>query len=276
MPRLSRATFLALISLTPLVAVLACGTAAAATPTVLPTATPVPVVDIHPSLGQPFDLLITGSAFLDEQGYRLTFVRVVQDSRCPQGTQCPAAGFAVVELAVRPSAGAGETRHELGIGPDSPAPQRKIIGGFEIELQELKPLPGAPAAPATATLVARRSDTRLNIAATVDPVQVPLGGLIEVSTDAGGSGIPQYTLWIQDTPVSTLRYDGSTVSQTPVEGMTITESSADSSGASWLIKMDVAGPFVLKVSVNGEVRIGTDGPFLFAYGEETLNVTVSR
>jgi hypothetical protein len=40
--------------------------------------------------------------------------------------------------------------------------------------------------------------------------------------------------------------------------------------------MDVAGPFVLKVSVNGEIRIGTDGPFVFAYGEETFNVTVSK
>jgi hypothetical protein len=274
MPRISRATLLALISLTALAA-LACGTAAAATPTTEPTNTPIPVVDIHPSLDQPFDLLVTGSAFLDEQGYRLTFVRVAQDSRCPQGAQCPAAGFAVVELAVRQSAGAGETRHELGIGPDAPAPQKKIIGGFEIDLQDLKPAPGSAGAPATVTLIVRRSDTRLNIAATADPAQAPIGGLIEVSTDAGGSGIPQYTLWIQDTPVSTLRYDGSTVSETPVEGMAITESSADSLGARWLIRMDVEGPFVLKVSVNGEVRVGTDGPFLFAYGEETLNVTVS-
>jgi hypothetical protein len=275
MPRISRATLLALISLSAL-AVIACGTAAAATPTVQPTATPIPVVDIHPSLDQPFDLLVTGSAFLDAEGYSLTFVRVVQDSRCPEGAQCPAAGFAVVELAVRQTAAAGETRHELGIGPDSPAPERKIIGGFEIEMQGLKPAPGGAAGPATVTLVARRSDTRLNISAAANPVQAPLGGFIELTTDAGGSGIPQYTLWIQDTPVSTLRYDGSTVSATPVEGMTITESSAGSSGARWLIRMDVAGPFVLKVSVNGEIRIGTDGPFVFAYGEETFNVTVSK
>ena len=272
MTGIARSALFLLFSLS-LFAITACATGSAAgTPS--PTVTPTPFIDLHPSLDEPFDLPVNGSALLDANGYRVTFIRVVQDNRCPEGLQCPFGGSAVVELAVRQSATAGETRHELGIGADSTTPDRKIVGGFEIELQGLEPEPTGGEPGAEVTLVAHRADTRLNITANATPLQVPTGGVIEVTTDAGGSGIPQYKLWIENSPVSTLRYDGTTVSETPVEGMVITGSSADSSGATWSIQVDVPGQFAFKVSVDGEIRAGTDGPYLFAYGEETFTVTV--
>lgn len=271
---LTRPTFICLLFLM-IAAAFSCSSE---DPTVTPTnSVPTPFVDLHPGIGEPFELPVNGSAFLDEHGYRVTFMRVVQDNRCPDGVNCPVAGAAVIELQVRQSSTDAGRRHTFGIGDDSAEPPSQTVGNFEIELMDLSPTPAGPGTAPTATLVARRAQStpgQLDINARVEPSSAAASGAIEVITDAGGSGIPQYTLWIANSPVSTLRYDGTLIGETAIEGMEITEWSADSSGASWSIKAGIAGDIPVKVSVNGEVRASLEGPFMFAYGEKTFTITV--
>jgi hypothetical protein len=130
------------------------------TPTVTPTPvtpTPSPYQDFHPTLGEPFDLLLGGSAFVDEHGYRITFVRVVSDSRCPANVQCIVAGAATIEISVRTAAGEPEQTYTLAIGDPASEPKSVAIGGFEIEFLELAPYPGGTPGPTQATLVVRAS-----------------------------------------------------------------------------------------------------------------------
>ena len=126
-------------------------TSVPATPTSVPAtetpvpATPTPSVDIHPTIGQPSELLLGGSAFLDANGYRITFVRIVSDNRCPLNVTCITGGAAVVELAVRVSTTTPETAYMWGIGPDSRESSTQTVGPFTIELLEVEPVPGRAA-----------------------------------------------------------------------------------------------------------------------------------
>jgi hypothetical protein len=123
-----------------LLAALAACTSTAPTPTAspTPTSTPTPFVDLHPALGEPFVLGLGHCAFIDADGYRITFSRVLMDDRCPDAAECASPGSGVVELLVRESAASPEQAYEIA---DGRGPASTNVGEYRIELTALEPRP---------------------------------------------------------------------------------------------------------------------------------------
>ncbi|MEM7483282.1 MAG: hypothetical protein AAF481_19125 [Acidobacteriota bacterium] len=86
------------------------------------------------SPGESFRLAVGESARLDLLGWRVTFVEVVGDSRCPKGVQCVWAGEATVRLEIEHD---GETsRHEV-----SSLKERADVNGRTCHLRQVDPYP---------------------------------------------------------------------------------------------------------------------------------------
>lgn len=252
------------------------------TPTATPTASPVtptPYVDFHPLMGQPFKLPMGGTAYLNAEGGRIRFVRVVSDNRCPLDVTCITGGAVVVEMAVRVSASAPEELVLWSIGADKTEPSERTITGLNIELLEVEPVPGGPNpdGPVQVELVvtAAPSAPVLDLDATVSESEVTVGETFVVTTDAGGSGIPQYSLWIGDVTVSVLNYSGGEVRSAESDLAEVVSFDSAMSFATWVLRPLSAGTLDVRVSVNGEVQVGPGGPFMFTSGEEPFTVTVT-
>lgn len=106
------------------------------------TPTPSAQVDLHPVIGEEFDLPMGGAAYFDSNGYRITFVRSVSDNRCPVDVTCVTGGAAVVEIGVRETASGQDELFLFSTGPDSQEPDVRTVGAFEIKLIEVLPVPG--------------------------------------------------------------------------------------------------------------------------------------
>lgn len=90
-------------------------------------------------IGEQFDVQFNHTALIQEINTSITFQSVLQDSRCPKGVQCIAAGNAKIEILVREGQkepvsiqlntadGAGEAQ----------------FGNYLIQLVDLKPYPSA-------------------------------------------------------------------------------------------------------------------------------------
>ena len=104
------------------------------------------------SYGEPFDLALGESAVVAGE-FRVTFERVAEDSRCPEGAECVQAGNAAAAFAVESEAGMATLTLHTGREPRSAA----AMGG-ELLLVELAPRPRADQAaagtPYVATLIA--------------------------------------------------------------------------------------------------------------------------
>lgn len=96
------------------------------------TATPkaVPV-----KLDEPFQLPYGGAAELQDAGFRLTFVNVVEDGRCPADVQCVAAGEARFQIQVDQQRGVSPTM-VLSTRPDR---NFATVGRYKIELLSVSP-----------------------------------------------------------------------------------------------------------------------------------------
>ena len=113
-----------------------------------PTATPNPPTptasrDLFPTLGEPFEMRIGNSVFIDAEGYRIDFTDVVSDSRCAVGVECVTAGRAVIELSIREAAAVPDALHLLAIGDAGPEPTAVDVGPYNIALEALAPQPHA-------------------------------------------------------------------------------------------------------------------------------------
>ncbi len=100
---------------------------------------------IQVKLGEPFELRIGQKASIADGDLVLTFLAVLQDSRCPKGEQCIVAGKARVSLEAAPRDGAAVT-FEL----DTTGESGETDGlAFRIELHGLAPYPvsGRPTSP---------------------------------------------------------------------------------------------------------------------------------
>ena len=93
----------------------------------------------------------------DEGKVKVTFVSIVEDSRCPVGATCIWAGNAKIKIAVSKGKAVAKTV-ELNTGAE---PRTVSIYGYTIKLEELVPRPGEHvkmiARPEMATLSITRS-----------------------------------------------------------------------------------------------------------------------
>jgi hypothetical protein len=83
-----------------------------------------------------------GDSVAGEGRPRVTFVRVVQDSRCPTGVTCVWEGDAVVEIEVRDASGAAEV---VTLHANPRFAQEAEALGLRVRLERLTPHPAADA-----------------------------------------------------------------------------------------------------------------------------------
>jgi hypothetical protein len=89
-------------------------------------------------LGKPFELK-TGATSELPDGSRLTFARVVSDSRCPIDAICVSAGDAEISIQLSPPKGQTESRSLH----TQPSGSQISYGSYTIALTELAPYPQA-------------------------------------------------------------------------------------------------------------------------------------
>ena len=77
-------------------------------------------------------------------GFRVSFVKVLEDSRCPKGANCIWAGRARIQVMLEAKSGAAITVELATIGGDD---QSVDMAGYRIHLVKLDPHPSAEKAP---------------------------------------------------------------------------------------------------------------------------------
>lgn len=100
----------------------------------------------------PFELQIGQEAVFDDEGLKITFVDVSEDSRCPAATNCVVSGLAKVRVDVV----AGERplgMHEFVLGQRTIGGTAQGIGQYVLSMRELNPYPGTETAPYAAIFV---------------------------------------------------------------------------------------------------------------------------
>lgn len=114
----------------------------------------------------------------------------------------------------------------------------------------------------------------VEITVSLDPTEVRVGDEFTVTTDAGGSGIPQYTLTLGGDLIAVTRYDGTLVADTPNDQFELSGWIAGPNEATWTVRALAAGEFEVRVFVSGEVGITPMGPFSFTSDSESFQLTV--
>ena len=103
-------------------------------------------------LDSPFELHIGQEAVFGDEGLKITFVDVSEDSRCPAATNCVVSGLAKVRVDVV----AGERplgMHEFVLDQHTVAGKAQGIGQYVFSMRELNPYPGTDTAPYAAIFV---------------------------------------------------------------------------------------------------------------------------
>lgn len=98
---------------------------------------PVPGTDAN----QQIEIPLGQTRLLDEERLAVSFARVVEDSRCPSGTQCITAGNAAVGLILHER---GEATRMVELNTHS-EPRTVSHEGYVISVVDLQPLPVAGA-----------------------------------------------------------------------------------------------------------------------------------
>ena len=101
--------------------------------------------------GAEFNLAVGKSATISGTGYRITFNRVTEDSRCPVDVQCVWAGDAKIELTISRASVPGDTRVISLTPPNS----ETTAGDVKIRFVSLAPAPRQSEPPASRAYVAR-------------------------------------------------------------------------------------------------------------------------
>ena len=103
-------------------------------------------------LDSPFELHIGQEAVFGDEGLKITFVDVPEDSRCPAATSCVISGLAKVRVDVV----AGERplgTHEFVLDQYTVGGKAQGIGQYVFSMRELNPYPGTATAPYAAIFV---------------------------------------------------------------------------------------------------------------------------
>ena len=95
-------------------------------------------------IGEPFTVAAAKSATIESEGLKITFEKVLAESRCPKGVQCIAAGRVDLEFSFEK---AGKIqRDSFGIGsPSGPPfrPESRVVFGKTVKILEVTPQPEA-------------------------------------------------------------------------------------------------------------------------------------
>lgn len=91
-----------------------------------------------PALGAPFQLQRGQTAAIAGQPLTVRFTRVVEDSRCPVGTQCIREGNAQVELEMRTP---GRELEHVIANTQSNLPHYASFVDYDVHLDSLRPEP---------------------------------------------------------------------------------------------------------------------------------------
>jgi hypothetical protein len=113
---------------------------------------PVPGTDENQQVEIPMGQTRT----FDEERLAIGFGRVLEDSRCPAGTQCVTAGNAEVGLVLQER---GEATRVVQLNTGR-RPRRVSHEGYIVEVVDLRPVPGAGGPPDHESYVVRLRITR--------------------------------------------------------------------------------------------------------------------
>ncbi len=118
--------------------------------------------DVHPTLGEAFDLHVGQSAVFDDEGLTLTFDSVPLDSRCPMEVDCPWEGDATVSMSGSLQEGDMVVQNQFELHTNPTFDTSYLFSGYLIALETLSPYPRSPDEPIppsdyVATLVVSRS-----------------------------------------------------------------------------------------------------------------------
>jgi len=102
---------------------------------------------VEAAYGERFDLGLGARA--DVVGFRVTFTRIVEESRCPRGARCVQVGNAAAAFAVESDAGSATLTLHTGREPRGVA-----VMGRALRLIELRPHPEEGAPPDSSAYVA--------------------------------------------------------------------------------------------------------------------------
>ena len=100
------------------------------------TMDPSPPPAVEAFLNAPFGLSAGQTAVLAEEHLSLTFLGVLDDTRCEIDTVCIQAGNATMSFQVEQE---GRPRTTLSLLLFSPGPQAPVYEGFRIDVQQLMP-----------------------------------------------------------------------------------------------------------------------------------------
>ena len=102
-------------------------------------------------LDEEFDLRAGQKVSIDKKNLTLSFVSVIEDSRCPQGVDCIWAGNATVRITVTRAGGKAE---QCDLKTDMEPPEKQV-GAYRIDLIKLQPYPKQDVPIKSADYVAR-------------------------------------------------------------------------------------------------------------------------
>ncbi len=137
-----------------IILLVACQQTADSTPTV-PTSPATPAIPtasattLMVEFNKTFTLRVADTAVLGNNQLTLTFLQVVEDSRCPTNVECVQAGQARISLQVEQP---GKTAETFELNSQPPLNQTQFTyQGYTIELLDLTPYPTDPGFDITAT-----------------------------------------------------------------------------------------------------------------------------
>ncbi len=107
---------------------------------------------VNALLDSPFELRIGQEAVFGNEGLKITFVDVSEDSRCPAATTCVRAGLARVRVDVVARERSLGT-HEFVLDQRAGAGAAQGIGQYVFSMRELNPYPGVETAPYAAIFI---------------------------------------------------------------------------------------------------------------------------
>ena len=116
------------------------------------------------------------------------------------------------------------------------------------------------------------------IDASVEPLAVQVGDMIDVSTDSGRAGLAYFSVFIDGVELSRLSYNGTVVYEPGLPtAMKVVEQNSASNTASWTLEALESGVHELKIQVSGEISLASDQsgpPWGWSMADRTFNVTV--
>lgn len=115
----------------------------------------------------------------------------------------------------------------------------------------------------------------LTLQASLSPLILEAGDTLTVHTDSGGSGIPQFTLSVDDVSISIVRWDGSLVQESPSQAVEVVSWRAGPMSATWELRAIQPGGHSVNLWVSGEVGASPGGPFYFTSGTQRFQFTVN-